>query len=105
MISSNFRIVPCELADMSVCVDIFDEAFAGDPAMLYLHPRSDPKVLKEISLRNFERSYAAPATYYFKAIHEETGWVWSHLYYASFTRCRFIMIEARGFRVPLYQVL
>jgi len=73
MTSSNFKIMPCELSDMSECVDIFDEAFATDPAMMYLHPRSDPKVLKEKSLKNYEKSYTAPGTKYFKAVHEETG--------------------------------
>jgi len=75
MISFNFKIMPCELADMSDCVDVFDQAFATDPAMLYLHPRSDPKMLKERSLRNYEKSYAAPGTKYFKVMHEEAGCV------------------------------
>ncbi|RDW63592.1 hypothetical protein BP6252_11137 [Coleophoma cylindrospora] len=65
--------MPCELSDMSECVEIFDEAFADDPAMMYLHPGSDPRVLKEISLKNYEKSYAAPGTKYFKAVQEETG--------------------------------
>jgi hypothetical protein len=60
---------------MAVCVDVFDEAFAGDPAITYLHPRSDPKVLKEKSLQNFEKSFTAPGVKYFKAILEETGYV------------------------------
>ncbi|KFX90617.1 hypothetical protein V490_06365 [Pseudogymnoascus sp. VKM F-3557] len=85
MSSSNFKIVPCEPGDMAVCVDIFDEAFAGDPAITYLHPRSDPKVLKEKSLQNFEKSFTAPGVKYFKAILEDTGeivafskWVYPH---------------------------
>jgi hypothetical protein len=72
MASSNFKIVPCELADMAVCADIFDEAFADDPAIIYLYPRSDPKVLKDKSIQNFEKSFTAPGVKYFKAILEET---------------------------------
>ncbi|KFY92116.1 hypothetical protein V498_05155 [Pseudogymnoascus sp. VKM F-4517 (FW-2822)] len=45
---------------MATCADIFDEAFADDPAMTYLHPRSDPKVLKDKSIQNFEKSFTAP---------------------------------------------
>lgn len=75
MASSNFKIAPCELADMAVCADIFDEAFADDPAMIYLHPRSDPRVLKERSLQNFEKSFKAPGVKYFKSILGETGYV------------------------------
>ncbi|KFY19383.1 hypothetical protein V493_07984 [Pseudogymnoascus sp. VKM F-4281 (FW-2241)] len=70
---------------MAVCVDIFDEAFADDPAMIYLHPGSDPKVLKEKSIHNFEKSFTAPGVKYFKAILEETSeiaafskWVYPH---------------------------
>ena len=75
MISSNFKIVPRELADMSEYVDIFDEAVATDPAMLYLYPHSNPKVLKEKSLKNYDNSYTAPGTKNFKAVHKETGCV------------------------------
>ena len=73
MNSSNFKIVPCDLLDMLECVEIFNEAFATDPAMLYLYPRSDPAVLKERSLRSYEKSYMSPGTKFFKAVHEETG--------------------------------
>jgi hypothetical protein len=70
MTSSEFRIMPCELSDMSECVDIFDEAFATDPAVLYLYPHCDPKVLKENSLKGYEKSYTAPGTKYFKAVNK-----------------------------------
>lgn len=73
MASSSFEILPCQLSDMSVCVDIFDEAFASDPTMTYLYPRCDPKALKERSLRNYEKSYTAPGIKYFKAVNKETG--------------------------------
>jgi hypothetical protein len=75
MTSSNFEIVPCGLSDMSKCVDIFDEAFGTDPTMLYLYPRCDPKLLREKSLKNFEKSHTVPGTNYFKAVHKETGCV------------------------------
>lgn len=68
-------MVPCGLSDMAVCADIFDEAFADDPAMTYLHPRSDPKVLKDKSIHNFEKSFTAPGVKYFKVIIEETRYV------------------------------
>jgi hypothetical protein len=60
---------------MSTCVDIFNEAFATDPALLYFHPHSDPKMLKERSLKKYENSFTEPGTKYFKAVHVETGWV------------------------------
>ncbi|OBT71905.1 hypothetical protein VF21_09198 [Pseudogymnoascus sp. 05NY08] len=70
---------------MAVCADIFDEAFADDPAIIYLYPRSDPKVLKEKSIQNFEKSFTAPGVKYFKAVLEETSeivafskWVYPH---------------------------
>lgn len=75
MTSSNFKIMPCELLDMAVCANIFDEAFADDPAMIYLHPRSDPKVLKEKSIQNFVKSFTAPGVKYFKAILDKTRYV------------------------------
>lgn len=75
MTSSNFKIVLCELSDMFECAEIFNEAFATDPAVLCLHPRSDPKVLKEKALKNYEKSYTAPGIKYFKVVHEETGCV------------------------------
>jgi hypothetical protein len=79
MTSSDFKIVPCELSDMSECVDIFDEAFATDPAVLYLYPHCDPKVLKDKSLKGYEKSYTAPGTKYFKAVNKETGSVFHSL--------------------------
>ncbi|OBT49905.1 hypothetical protein VE04_09239 [Pseudogymnoascus sp. 24MN13] len=85
MAFSNFKVVPCELSDMTVCADIFDEAFADDPAIIYLYPRSDPKVLKEKSIQNFEKSFTAPGVKYFKVVLEDTGeivafskWVYPH---------------------------
>jgi len=75
MTSFNFKIMPCELSDMSECVDIFDEAFATDPATMYLYPYCDPKVLKQKSLMSYKKSYSAPGTEYFKAVHKETGCV------------------------------
>lgn len=75
MASSDFQIVPCNLSDMSECVNIFYEAFATDPTLMYLHPRSDLKVLKEKSLNDYEKSYMTPGTKYFKALHKETGCV------------------------------
>ncbi|KFY05751.1 hypothetical protein V492_08317 [Pseudogymnoascus sp. VKM F-4246] len=86
MASTNYKIVPCELSDMAVCADIFDEAFADDPAMIYLHPRSDPNVLKEKSIQNFEKSFSAPGVKYFKVILEGSSeivafskWVYPHI--------------------------
>lgn len=75
MASSDFDIVPCELSDMSECLDIFNEAFATDPALLYFHPRSDPKVLREKSLKNYQKSYVTPGTRYFKAVQKNSGCV------------------------------
>lgn len=79
MTSPGFEILPCELVDMAVCAEVFDEAFAGDPALIYLHPRSDPKVLKEKSVQNFERSFTAPGVKYFKVVPRETKYVICHL--------------------------
>ena len=64
---------------MSECVDIFDEAFATDPAVLYLYPHCDPKVLKEKSLKGYEKSYTVPGTKYFKVVNKETGSVFHSL--------------------------
>lgn len=87
MAFSNFKVVPCELSDMAVCADIFDEAFADDPAIIYLYPRSDPKVLKEKSIQNFGKSFTAPGVKYFKAILEETGYVLCLLEYLPAHTC------------------
>lgn len=75
MASTNIKILPCEIADMEACVDIFNEAFAKDPIVYFMHPNSDPKVLKERSLKGYERSFASPGMKYFKAVDEETGYV------------------------------
>jgi hypothetical protein len=96
MTPSNFGIVPCELSDMAMCVDIFNEAFAADPTMLYLHPYSDPKVLKERASEGFKKSYTAPGTKYFKAVHIETGYFPISFYY--FSRMPFTEIKARKLR-------
>ncbi|RFU25007.1 hypothetical protein B7463_g11334, partial [Scytalidium lignicola] len=72
MTSLDFKILPCELSDMSDCVDIFHEAFASDPIMAYLYPRCDLKALKKKSLKNYEKSYTAHGAKYFKAVHKET---------------------------------
>jgi hypothetical protein len=87
MAFSSFKVVPCKLSDMAVCADIFDEAFADDPAIIYLYPRSDPKVLKEKSTQNFEKSFTAPGVKYFKAILEETGYVLCPLEYLRAHTC------------------
>lgn len=87
MASSNFKIMPCELADMAVCADIFDEAFADDPAIIYLYPRSDPKVLKEKSIQNFEKSFTAPGVKYFKVMLEDTRYVSCYFNYLSTHTC------------------
>jgi hypothetical protein len=79
MTSSNFGVLPCQLEDMAMCAEIFDEAFADDPALIYLHPRSDPKVLKEKSVQNFEKSFTAPGVKYFKVIPKEARYVVCHL--------------------------
>ncbi|OBT61442.1 hypothetical protein VE03_08953 [Pseudogymnoascus sp. 23342-1-I1] len=70
---------------MAVCADIFEEAFADDPAMIYLHPRSNPKALKDKSIHNFEKSFTAPGVKYFKTILVDTSeivafskWVYPH---------------------------
>ena len=75
MTSLNFKTVPCEMSDMPDCVDIFYEAFANDPTIIYLYPRSNPKGLKDKSLKDYEKSYTATGTNYFKAVNKETGCV------------------------------
>lgn len=65
---------------MSECVDIFEEAFASDHLMVYLHGHCDPNVLKEHSLKKYEKSYMAPGIKYFKAVDEKTGCVRSPSY-------------------------
>ena len=73
--SCKFQILPCELADLAACADIFQDAFAGDPYFKYLHPRSDPAALRARALRWYEESFVAPGTRFFKAVDEETGCV------------------------------
>lgn len=75
MASSSIKILPCELADMEACVNIFNEAFAKDPIVYYMHPNSDPKILKERALKSYEKNFAAPEMKYFKAVDEGTGYV------------------------------
>jgi len=80
-----FKILPCELADMSVCIDIFDEAFARDPAVIYRHPRCDPRALRERALQKYAQNFAVSGTRFFKAVCGETGqvvafskWIYPH---------------------------
>ena len=73
MTPSDFKIVPCELANISECVDIFDQAFANDGIGEYLYPDCDPKALREKALSNYQKSFTAPGVKYFKAIHKGTG--------------------------------
>ncbi|CAG8982445.1 hypothetical protein HYALB_00014069 [Hymenoscyphus albidus] len=73
MASAGIKILPCEFIDMEVRVDIYNEAFADDPALYCMRPRADPIVVKKNTLENFQKGYEGPGMKYFKAIDGDTG--------------------------------
>lgn len=69
----KFKVVPCELNDMLECVEIFHDAFDGDPVMIHQYSGCDSQALKREFLRQHEIDYGTPETHFFKAVREETG--------------------------------
>jgi hypothetical protein len=69
--SPQFTILPCTIEDMAACVDIFNDAFASDPALRYFHPRSDPVLLRERAVRAYETGFGKEGTRFFKVLDGE----------------------------------
>ncbi|CAG8953153.1 hypothetical protein HYFRA_00003352 [Hymenoscyphus fraxineus] len=73
MASAGIKILPCEFTDIEACVDIYNQAFADDPALYCMRPRADPILVKKTTLENFQKGYEGPGITYFKAIDGGTG--------------------------------
>lgn len=61
---------------MSTCIDIYNEAFAGDPMIVYFYPKTDKAELRERSLNGYKESFTGQkGARWFKAVDENSGYL------------------------------